>query len=136
LFRHDVVKVVEPDEDWLPYGIRDDGLAWTRDDAIGRTLVDRARILSGLDIDADGVDRPVADEVVPYPLGGAAVGLYHRGHAAGGISLAGAPGDTPLDTLLRRATIKAVQRYAGDDNTGPGVVDRDATVMVTLLHDP
>ncbi len=44
LYRHTVVKHVEPGEEWLPYGAPDSPAhAWTRDPAIGRALTDRAR---------------------------------------------------------------------------------------------
>jgi orotate phosphoribosyltransferase len=145
LFRHEVVKVVEPRESWLPYGVPDTALlAWTLDISVGKALVDRARhLLQGL----DSAGALVPDALVPYPLSGAAVSIYPpAGGPTAGVSLAASPGGRPLDELLRGAARKALQpACAVPGATQPDVScpqklpaagNDGSTIVVTLIYDP
>jgi orotate phosphoribosyltransferase len=127
LFRHDVVKVVEPGEEWLPYGIPDGKeLAWANDISIGQALVGRARVVAGVANEHDGRLQALSDDLVPYRLYGVAVGIYRQGRSALGVSLATGPQRYSLDTLLCRAVRTAVR----------DAIDESSTIVITLLHDP
>jgi orotate phosphoribosyltransferase/AMMECR1 domain-containing protein len=130
LFRHEITKHVEPGESWLPYGCPDGPeLSWADDDAIGRVLTDRVRAVLTATPEVPPAGVPVPPGLVPYPLCGVAVGLYHRGLL--GCGLAGAIGGAgPLDDLLRAATQRAMGEVSGAEIDGDEVA-----VVVTLLHD-
>lgn len=147
LYRHVVVKLIEPGEVWLPYGSPDGReLAWKDDCSIGQALVDRARSVISATRKSGTLAMPVPDALIPYPICGVAVGLYRRGLLASGLALAPAAESRSLDDLTCRAARQVADqakrreddRQGTDGDSGGGgqsPLDEACTIVVTLLHD-
>lgn len=113
IYRHELVKCVEPGEYWLPYGFPYDSLDdWTRNDEIGELLTKRVRELlfslgdntkaiigdeTEAAMETSGV--PVQDDIIPAPVYAVSVSLYHKGLVGCGIAW-----DGSLDFCLKKAT--------------------------------
>jgi AMMECR1 domain-containing protein len=128
LFRHDIVKCVEPGADWLPYG-RQDGPAtgWWRDAALGTRLAGDARAAAAaLRRGAQPPECSVSG--LPCPIGGVAVRIYRDGLRGYGLSLGG-------DFTACLAT--AAQQATSDPRlaTTDPVLER-CTIVTSILHHP
>ena len=120
VFRHDVVKYVEPGCGWPAYGedeSRDE--SWIAEPKLGERLLRRAReVLAG----GGAAGERLPDDLVPASVRKVAVAVYAGGSGGHGLS-----GAAPLDTAL----VKASTAAAAD--LGRPVAD--ATVVVSLLYD-
>jgi AMMECR1 domain-containing protein len=125
LYRYTVTKHVEPGERWLPYG-SEETRTWMTDPEIGTRLLARSREILAGRTDGD----PLPDDLIPDPLHGVAVTLWHRGVAGCRVAWEGS-----LDDCVTRAT-----RGALDDDRFPerlaGATADDLAISVSLLHDP
>ncbi|MGC2661498.1 MAG: AMMECR1 domain-containing protein [Bryobacteraceae bacterium] len=146
LYRHTVMKYVEPGEDWLTYGIRQGPEThWWRDAQIGERLTARAReILRAHSRGEDGVTKPrttgsnrpsrfgetLPQFLIPARIEGAGIKLYDRGILIGyGIAL----GDQ-IDACISDAVQKArsEERFQA---ARPQDLD-SLTIVVSVLHHP
>ncbi len=132
LYRHTLVKCVEPGEDWLAFGIAaGPETSWWRDRQIGERLTSRAREILRAQA-ADHADRDALPQcLIPARIHGAAVKLYDRGILIGyGVAL-GDQIDACLSHAVRKAIsedrFKAVQPRPDLDSL---------TVVVSVLHHP
>jgi AMMECR1 domain-containing protein/orotate phosphoribosyltransferase len=130
LYRHEVVKCVEPGEDWLPYGSADGpDTAWSRDDSIGARLTERAlRVITAALQNKRATGEPLPDDSIQTPIYGIAVTLYQQGLIGYGIATGGT-----LDSCLRQAARQAVadERFKARRKRA-GL--RDVSVMVSVLY--
>jgi orotate phosphoribosyltransferase/AMMECR1 domain-containing protein len=150
LYRHVVVKLIEPGETWLPYGSPDGPeLAWQDDCSIGQALVDRVRSVIDGSGEPGGPAEPLPETLVPYPVCGVAVALYRGGYLASGLALAPPAGSGSLGDLIGQAARRAsgqprreedqppAQTADGDPDGGERPdLDESCAIVVTLLHDP
>ena len=128
LFRHNIVKCVEPGASWLPYGQQEGpATAWWRDTALGTLLTGRARAtVAALRRGAQPPGSGMAK--VPSHIGGIAVRVYRGGLRGYGLSL----GDD-FAACLAAAAAQVVNdpRLATVDTTLDG-----CTVVLSVLHHP
>ena len=132
LFRHEVVKVVEPDVIWQPTGVPAAvGIPWHKDRNVCGLVAERARDL----VLAESFDKPVtttrlADDLVPKSVESCYVTIYIDGQ------LRGCMGSVirDLDNDLKRIVVAAVrdERFAGEAPSESSSV----AVTVSLLFDP
>jgi orotate phosphoribosyltransferase/AMMECR1 domain-containing protein len=130
LFRHEVTKLVEEGEHWLPYGAPDPAARrWIDDQAIGRALTERARDVL-LNFAAGGAPggTPLSDDLIPGGFSAISVTLYRDGVA--GCAISERPG-------LDEAVVAATRAALGDRRFGnPGDQVRDMCPSVSVLTDP
>jgi orotate phosphoribosyltransferase/AMMECR1 domain-containing protein len=134
IYRHKVIKSVEQDKEWPPFGHSFSG------DHFSESGIDRQNtgqiltqfvhaILGCLIKGTDPVIQRLDETLVPFPICGAAVSIYHSGMIGCWTSFTG-----NLQTDLHEATIKAWNdpRY----KKGRGEVRlQDTKIVVALLHD-
>lgn len=132
LYRHEVHKVVEPGAGWLRFGVPNGPeLDWTSDDAVGRTLTDRAHAVMLARARGDSPPSPPLDEgLVPGGASGIAVTLYLAGRVIGCFASSSAT----VDESIVRATHAAMedQRFRG---SGPSPTWNDVVPAVAIFHD-
>jgi len=132
LFRHDVVKAIEPEATWQPTGVpAPEKLPWHKDKDVCGQLAARARdlVLGHLFGKPEETAQLVAD-LLPKNVESLYVTIYIDGHLRGCMGLA----VRNLDEDLRRIVAAALddQRF---DPANP--VDADSVaVTVSLLFDP
>lgn len=131
IYRHGLVKCVEPGEYWLPYGFpADPAKEWEREISIGDALTGRAReCLHAIAKGETAEGEPVSDDLIPAPIYAVSVTLYHKGIIGCGVAW----NDT-LDACILKSTSFAFndQRFAGRrKNLQPG----DMGISVSILHD-
>jgi AMMECR1 domain-containing protein len=133
LYRHTLVKCVEPGQHWLPYGCAETiETAWWRDPHIGECLTSRARVL--VRAHALGTAPAAAalpQSVIPTRIEGIAAKIYHRGVMIGyGLSL-GHQIDECISQAVRHAASE--KRFAAAQSA----LDIDSlAITVTVLHHP
>jgi orotate phosphoribosyltransferase len=131
LFRHEIVKCVEPGEYWLPYGTAPDPASdWMNKEAIGKALTERARAALQAAATKTALGGPaLPDGLIPAPVFAVAVSLYHRGVAGCFVTWSGS-----LDACVVRAATRALSdaRFV-ERNKGKGI--EDLMVAVSVLHD-
>lgn len=131
LFRHEITKCVEPGEYWLPYGTyQDPGTHWSFDESIGRRLTDR--VMAALKAAAAGAEvggDSVPDGLIPDPVYGVAVTLYHGSVEGCYVTWSGT-----LDACLIRAANKALKDTRFAERHEDTCVE-DLEVVVSILHD-
>jgi orotate phosphoribosyltransferase/AMMECR1 domain-containing protein len=129
IFVHTVAKEPEPGVYWLPYGAS--GLAADHLPLkIGEQLTARAAAFLRAQVDGHSpVGDPLDDKLVPDPVHGIGVTLYHRGVIGCTISSQGS-----LDDCLRRATVGAANdpRFAARMAAAPA---DEITISVSVLRD-
>ncbi|HEX8844556.1 MAG TPA: hypothetical protein VF791_07920, partial [Pyrinomonadaceae bacterium] len=88
LYRHDIIKCVEPGEDWLPYGSADGpDTDWSRSDSVGAKLTERARrAMRAAAANKRLTGRPLPDDLIQTPFDAVAVTIYRQGLLGYGIS--------------------------------------------------
>jgi AMMECR1 domain-containing protein len=128
LFRHDIVKCVEPGADWLPYGQQDGpATTWWRNAALGAHLAGNAR--SALAALRRGENPSTSDIAgLPCPIGGVAVRIYRNGLRGYGLSLGSGFAES-----LAAAAMEAARdpRLATEE---PSL--ESCTVVLSILHHP
>lgn len=126
LYRHDLVKCVEPGEEWLPYGCPEGPETnWWRDRTRGELLTERALAL----LDSSSA-APLPADLVPGRIAGIAVKFYRRGLVGYGLELG-----HDVDRCLRAAvqTAKREHRFAQQESNSPS---DGLAVTVAVLHHP
>lgn len=132
LFRHDVVKAIEPEETWQPTGVpAPEKLPWNKDKNVCGQIAARARDLVLCQLFSKSeTTQPLAGDLLPKNVESVYVTIYIDGHLRGCMGLA----VRNLDDDLRKIAIAALddQRF---DPAKP--VDADAVaITVSFLFDP
>jgi AMMECR1 domain-containing protein/orotate phosphoribosyltransferase len=132
LFRHEVVKVVEPEVIWQPTGVPlAPGVPWFEDRSICGSVAERARdlVLAHLFASELTTDR-LADDLLPKDLDSCYVTVYVAGQLRGCMGSA----VRDLDDDLKRVVAAALhdERFAGERPSDPSTV----AVTVSLLFNP
>ena len=132
LFRHDVVKAIEPEEKWQPTGVpAPEKLPWHKDKNVCGLIAARARDLVLCQLfNKPEATQPLAEDLLPKNVESLYVTVYIDGHLRGcmGVKVRN------LDEDLRKIVPAALddQRF---DPARP--VDADSVaVTVSLLFDP
>jgi AMMECR1 domain-containing protein/orotate phosphoribosyltransferase len=132
LFRHEVVKCVEPGATWLAYGTPDGPeTRWTIDEYVGKCLTARVRgaLLAHL-AGEDPPAQPLPANLISEAISGIAVTLYHHGFLAYGI----ARGESVDECAV------AAARAAADDRrfrtAGSAIPIDRIDIAVTVLYAP
>jgi len=132
LFRHEVVKVVEPEEKWQPTGVPvPEQLPWHKDRNICGPIAARARdLVLGQLFSRAETTPPLPDDLLPKNVESLYVTIYIEGHLRGCMGLA----VRKLDDDLK----KIVEAALRDDRFAEAApVDADSiAVTVSLLFDP
>jgi orotate phosphoribosyltransferase/AMMECR1 domain-containing protein len=131
LFRHEIIKCVEPGEYWLPYGTsHDPARDWTNKEAIGKALTERARgALKAAATKTTLGGTPLADGLIPAPVFAIAVTLYHRGVAGCFLTWSGS-----LDACVVRAATRALSDARFVEKNKRKRIE-DLVIAVSVLHD-
>ena len=132
LFRHEVVKTVEPEEKWQPTGVpAPEQLPWHKDKNVCGPIAGRARdLVLGQLFDRAETTPPLPDDLLPKNVESLYVTIYIEGHLRGCMGLA----LRKLDDDLK----KIVEAALRDDRFAEAApVDADSiAVTVSLLFDP
>jgi AMMECR1 domain-containing protein/orotate phosphoribosyltransferase len=132
LFRHEVLKVVEPGGKWQPTGVPlPEEVPWQKDKKICGQIVERARdLVLGRLLGRTETTSPVADDLLPENVESIYVSIYIDGHLRG-----------CMGQRLRRLDddLKKIVGAALDDERfmGRSPVNADSVaVTVSFLFDP
>jgi AMMECR1 domain-containing protein len=132
LFRHEVVKAVEPEEKWQPTGVpAPEQLPWHKDSNVCGPIAERARdLVLGHLFDRAETTPPLPDDLFPEDVDSLYVTIYIEGHLRGCMGLA----VRNLDDDLKKIVGAALR----DDRFAEAApVDADSiAVTVSLLFDP
>ena len=133
IYRHHVIKAVEPDAAWQPTGVPlDDRPLWHEDPAICGLVAERARDLALAALfTTPETTTPLADDLLPKDLDSVYVTVYVRGHLRGCMGTV----VKHLDDDIRKITRAALQDQRFDDQPAEGGPDAVA-VTVSLLFSP
>ena len=132
LFRHDVVKVVEPGEKWQPTGVpAPEEVPWHKDQKICGPVVERARdlVLAPL-LERAASTEPLPEDLLPKNIDSLYLTIYINGHLRGCMGQKLRSLDEDLKTIARAALRD--ERFAG---RSPVSADNVA-VTVSFLFDP
>ena len=132
LFRHDVVKVVEPGEKWQPTGVpAPEEIAWHKDQKICRPVAERARdlVLAQL-LERSESTEPLPPNLLPENVDSLYLTIYIDGHLRGCMGQKLRNLDEDLKTIAKAALRD--ERFAGRT---PVNADNVA-VTVSFLFDP
>lgn len=132
LFRHDVVKAVEPEILWQPTGVpAPEELPWHTDGKVCRQIAERARdvVLAELFLRPETTSG-LANNLVPESLDSLYLTIYVNGHLRGCMGSA----IHSLDDDLRKVAKASVhdERFTSDAPVDPGSV----AVSITFLFNP
>ena len=134
IYRHDLVKLVEPGADWQPTGVPLEKTPWYQDREVCAPLTERARdLVIGSLFGRDETTRPFCDEGRLGGLDSIYLTVYLKGRlrgCMGGTVASGAVFDEELRRLARAALTDA--RFETDD---AAVEADDVAVSVSLLFD-
>ena len=132
LFRHEVVKVVEPDEKWQPTGVpAPEQLPWHKDRNVCGPIAERARdLVLGQVLNLPETTSPLPDELLPKNVESVYVTIYIEGRLRGCMGLA----VRNLDDDLKRIVEAALrdERFSDTAAINAGSV----AVTVSMLFDP
>ena len=132
LFRHDVVKVVEPGEKWQPTGVpAPEEIAWHKDQKICGSVAERARdlVLAQL-LERSESTEPLPPNLLPENVDSLYLTIYIDGHLRGCMGQKLRNLDEDLKTIAKAALRD--ERFAGRT---PVNADNVA-VTVSFLFDP
>src|SRR5215216_2289748 len=132
LFRHDVVKVIEPEEKWQPTGVpAPEQLPWHKDKDVCGQLAERARdlVLAQL-FDRSETTPALPDNLLPKNVESLYVTIYIAGRLRGCMGVV----VRNLDDDLKKIVASALRddRFAEATPADPDLV----AVTVSLLFDP
>jgi orotate phosphoribosyltransferase len=132
IFRHDVVKAVEPDADWQPTGVpAPERLPWHQDRAICGPIAERARdLVLSRRLDLPETTAPLPEDLLPKNVESLYLTIYIDGCLRGCMGLAVRSLDEDLKTIVEAALRD--DRFA---EAAPSGADSIA-VTVSLLFDP
>jgi orotate phosphoribosyltransferase/AMMECR1 domain-containing protein len=132
LFRHDVVKVVEPDAAWQPTGVPlPQEPQWYQDEEVGGRVAARARDFALVQLfDRSETTVPLPDDLLPKTVESIYVTIYIAGRLRGCIGSV----IRNLDGDLKKIVDSALRddRFAEKIVSDPG----DVTVTASILFDP
>lgn len=132
LFRHEVVKAVEPDEKWQPTGVpAPEQLPWHKDRNVCGPIAERARdLVLGQVFERAEITPPLRDDLLPKNVESLYVTIYIEGRLRGCMGVA----VRKLDDDLKKI-VGAALRDERFSEAAP--VDADSiAVTVSLLFDP
>jgi orotate phosphoribosyltransferase/AMMECR1 domain-containing protein len=132
LFRHDVVKVIEPEIIWQPTGVPARAeLPWHKDKDVCGLVAQRARdlVLARL-FDRSSVTSPLSGDLLPQNVDSCYVTIYSDGQLGGCMGSVIRDLDNDLQTIVEAALRddRFAHEAAGDPNS--------VAVTVSLLFDP
>ena len=133
LFRHEVVKAIEPEEKWQPTGVpAPEQLPWHKDKNVCGRIAERARdlVLVQLFPDRPETTSPLPDDLLPKNVESLYVTIYIEGRLRGCMGLA----VRSLDDDLKRI-VEAALRDARFEKATP-VDDDSVAVTISPLFDP
>lgn len=132
LFRHEVVKVVEPDATWQPSGApAAAGVVWHKDRNVCGRIAERARDLVLAELFEQAVTTvPVSNHCLPANVESCYVTIYIDGELRGCMGSVVRDLDTDLKTIVCAAVRD--ERFAGESPHDANSV----AVSVSLLFDP
>ncbi len=131
LFRHDVVKVVEPGERWQPTGVpAPEEIPWHKDQKICGPVAERARdlVLAQL-LERPAITEPLPGDLLPKNVDSFYLTIYINGHLRGCMGQKLRNPDEDLKTIAKAALRD--ERFAGRTP-----IDADnVAVTVSFLFD-
>ena len=132
LFRHEVVKAIEPEADWQPTGVpAPEKTSWHKDKKTCGPIAERARdlVLARLFNRSENTSR-LRDDLIPKNVDSLYVTIYIAGHLRGCMGLR----VRSLDDDVKKAVESALEddRFAAAVPADP----RSVAVTVSLLFDP
>jgi AMMECR1 domain-containing protein/orotate phosphoribosyltransferase len=132
LFRHEVVKAVEPDATWQPSGVpAAAGVPWHKDRNVCGRIAERARDLVLAELFERALTTaPLTDVCLPENVESCYVTIYIEGQLRGCMGSVVHDLDNDLKTIVRAAVRD--ERFAGERPREPNSV----AVSVSLLFDP
>ena len=132
LFRHDVVKVVEPGATWQPSGVPAlAGVAWHKDRNVCGRIAERARDLVLAKLFVQPLTTPpLADVCLPESVDSCYVTIYIDGQLRGCMGSVVRDLDHDLETIVQAAVRD--ERFAGE----PARDANSVAVSVSLLFNP
>lgn len=132
IFRHDVLKTVEPGVAWQPSGVpRDERIPWHQDQNIGGRIVERARdLVVARWFNCAETTSPLPDNLIETPLHSIYVTVYFAGQLRGCMGSVVRALDDDLQHLARSAVED--ERFAANNPAQPESI----AVSVSLLFDP
>jgi AMMECR1 domain-containing protein/orotate phosphoribosyltransferase len=133
IYRHQVVKAVEPDVAWQPTGVpREDDTPWHEDPSICGLVAERARdVVVAATCATAETTAPLRDDLLPKDLDSIYVTVYIRGHLRGCMGTV----VQDLDADIRKLALAALQ----DGRFGAALAGggpNDVAVTVSLLFGP
>jgi orotate phosphoribosyltransferase/AMMECR1 domain-containing protein len=137
IFRHDVVKAVEPETDWQPTGVpAGETTPWHADEKICAPVAARARdLVVRLLTGRDETTRPLAADHLPAALDSVYVTVYVGGRLRGCMGSVVRDLDSDLGRLARAAV--ADERFAGEAGCEDEPADlASVAVSVSFLFAP
>ena len=132
LFRHDVVKVVEPGEVWQPTGVpAPEETPWHKDHKICGPIAERARdlVLAQL-LDRAETTPPLSGDTLPKSVDSFYLTIYINGHLRGCMGQKLRNLDEDLKTIVKAALRD--ERFAGQTPINAN----DVAVTISFLFDP
>ena len=131
IFRHDLVKAVEPETEWQPTGVPAAEKPWYQAEVICGRLALRARdIVVSQMFRLEETTEPLPDDLTPEDVDSMYVTVYMRGH------LSGCMGSNvhKLDDDLRRLATAALEdeRFGVERPASPA----DIAISVSVLFNP
>ena len=132
LFRHELVKAIEPEAAWQPSGVPvGEKVAWHKDRDVCGPIAERARdlVLAQL-FDVSEATAPLADDVLPKNVDSLYLTVYINGQLRGCMGTK----VRELDRDLKRMAEAAIrdERFSDNKTTEPNLV----AASVSLLFDP
>ncbi|HEV8427140.1 MAG TPA: AMMECR1 domain-containing protein [Pyrinomonadaceae bacterium] len=132
LFRHEVVKVVEPGATWQPTGVpAPEGVPWHKNRSVCGPIVKRARdlVLAQL-LDRSETTEPLLENILPKNVDSLYLTIYINGHLRGCMGQKLRSLDDDLKSIAKAAVRD--ERFAGR-----AAINSDSVaVTVSFLSDP
>ena len=132
LFRHDVVKVIEPGEKWQPTGVpAPEEIPWHKDQKICGPVAERARdlVLAQL-LERPETTEPLPNDLLPKNVDSFYLTIYINGHLRGCMGQKLRNLDEDLKTIAKAALRD--ERFAGRTP----IDAENVAVTVSFLSDP
>ena len=137
IFRHEVVKAVEPETDWQPTGVpAGESLPWHKDERVCGPVVERARdvVLSSL-LKRPERTQPLPGDHVPAKLDSIYLTVYVRGRLRGCMGAVVRDLDADIKRLAR-AALDDNRFAAADTHEGDKLDPAGVAVSVSFLFAP
>lgn len=132
IFRHEVLKTIEPGVEWQPSGVPlGEEIPWYQDVKIGGRIAERVRdILIAHCFNCEETTSPLPDDLIPAPLDSAYVTFYVNGQVRGCMGSV----VRDLDDEVRKLALAAAgdDRFVADLPPDPAFV----AASISLLFNP